>query len=90
MCACVCLTHGLHIQNGRLYELRAQVIDDESRDAERNTILSERSYNEHPLQLIAFFLPFSCAESERMEKQNKEADCGIQVRERGKRNEEGN
>lgn len=76
----VCITHSFHIKNGRLYELRAQVIDDESRDAERDAILSERLYNQHPLQLIAVFLPFSCAESERDEKQNKEAECGIQVR----------
>ncbi len=67
VCVCVCVTHSLHIENGWLYELRAQVIDDKSRDAERDAILSERSYNQHPLQLIAVFLPFSCAESEREE-----------------------
>lgn len=80
---CVCITHVLHIEDGRLYELRAQVVDDESRDADRDAILSERSYNQHPLQLIAAVLPFSCAEREREreEKQSKEADCGIQSQE---------
>lgn len=77
----VCVTHSLHIKDGWLYKRRAQVVDDKSRDAKRDAILSERSNNQHLLQLIAAILPFSCVERKREEKQNKEADCGIQSQE---------
>ena len=50
----------LHVEDGRFDELGTSVVDDELSDAKADAILTQRSHEKHPLQLVARIVPLAC------------------------------
>ena len=49
----------LHVQDGWLHKLRAQVVDDEGGHAELDSVGAQRTHDHHALQLVARVVPLT-------------------------------
>lgn len=71
-------THGLHVEDGRLYKASAQVVDDKGGDAGGHPVLAQAAYHEHLLELVTVALPLTWRHTHRSSEEGQvRAQMGV-------------
>lgn len=51
--------HSLHVENRRLHEVNAKVVDNEGGNTEGDAVLTQGAYYQHLLEVIAVIVPIT-------------------------------